>query len=199
MSWVKSCKGTFTPPPFPPPLLPQVFASIREGALHVPYRNSKLTHILQPCIGGDSKVRWILTGLVVMWVLVGDEVEALVGDDVGALVGDDVGALVGDDVGALVGDDVGALVGGNVGALVGDDVGVLVGDDVGALVGDDVGALVGGNVCIGLVMRWILGWWLIYYCTCVLNNPLQYLPPPCKYSSSQIYITLCYTFSVYYL
>ena len=34
----------------------QVFASIREGALHVPYRNSKLTHILQPCIGGDSKV-----------------------------------------------------------------------------------------------------------------------------------------------
>eukprot|EP00731_Ephydatia_muelleri_P021461 Em0014g52a len=35
--------------------LGQVFASIREGALHVPYRNSKLTHILQPCIGGDSK------------------------------------------------------------------------------------------------------------------------------------------------
>lgn len=35
--------------------LGQVFASIREGSLHIPYRNSKLTHVLQPCIGGDSK------------------------------------------------------------------------------------------------------------------------------------------------
>ena len=34
----------------------QVFASIRDMALHVPYRNSKLTHLLQPCIGGHSKV-----------------------------------------------------------------------------------------------------------------------------------------------
>ena len=35
----------------------QVFISLRNGALHIPYRNSKLTHLLQPCIGGDSKVR----------------------------------------------------------------------------------------------------------------------------------------------
>lgn len=33
----------------------QVFISLRNGALHIPYRNSKLTHLLQPCIGGDSK------------------------------------------------------------------------------------------------------------------------------------------------
>lgn len=34
----------------------QVFASIRNNALHVPYRNSKLTFLLQPSVGGDSKV-----------------------------------------------------------------------------------------------------------------------------------------------
>lgn len=34
----------------------QVFSSIRNNALHIPYRNSKLTFLLQPSIGGDSKV-----------------------------------------------------------------------------------------------------------------------------------------------
>ena len=34
----------------------QVFAAIRDNALHIPYRNSKLTHLLQPCLGGDAKV-----------------------------------------------------------------------------------------------------------------------------------------------
>ena len=37
-------------------LLLQVFASIRDNALHIPFRNSKLTHLLQPCLGGDAKV-----------------------------------------------------------------------------------------------------------------------------------------------
>ena len=35
----------------------QVFTALRKGQLHVPYRNSKLTHILQPSLGGDAKVR----------------------------------------------------------------------------------------------------------------------------------------------
>uniref|UniRef100_A0A183SJ23 Kinesin-like protein n=1 Tax=Schistocephalus solidus TaxID=70667 RepID=A0A183SJ23_SCHSO len=35
--------------------LGQVFAALRNNQLHVPYRNSKLTQILQPCLGGDSK------------------------------------------------------------------------------------------------------------------------------------------------
>lgn len=33
-----------------------MFSSIRDNALHIPFRNSKLTHILQPCLGGDAKV-----------------------------------------------------------------------------------------------------------------------------------------------
>ncbi|XP_070558088.1 kinesin-like protein klp-3 isoform X2 [Ptychodera flava] len=35
--------------------LGQVFSSLRSNALHVPYRNSKLTHLLQPSLGGDAK------------------------------------------------------------------------------------------------------------------------------------------------
>jgi len=34
----------------------QVFSALRAGQLHIPYRNSKLTHILQPSLGGDAKV-----------------------------------------------------------------------------------------------------------------------------------------------
>jgi kinesin family protein C2/C3 len=35
--------------------LGQVYGSIRDGALHIPFRNSKLTHLLQPCLGGNAK------------------------------------------------------------------------------------------------------------------------------------------------
>ncbi|XP_071961706.1 uncharacterized protein [Antedon mediterranea] len=35
--------------------LGQVFSGLKSGALHIPYRNSKLTHLLQPSLGGDSK------------------------------------------------------------------------------------------------------------------------------------------------
>ncbi|XP_035826155.1 kinesin-like protein KIN-14D [Aplysia californica] len=35
--------------------LGQVFSALRESQLHVPYRNSKLTQILRPCLGGDAK------------------------------------------------------------------------------------------------------------------------------------------------
>ncbi|KAL3308046.1 hypothetical protein Ciccas_013427, partial [Cichlidogyrus casuarinus] len=35
--------------------LGQVFSALRQHQLHVPYRNSKLTQFLQPCLGGDSK------------------------------------------------------------------------------------------------------------------------------------------------
>lgn len=34
----------------------QVFTSLRTSQLHIPYRNSKLTQILQPSLGGDAKV-----------------------------------------------------------------------------------------------------------------------------------------------
>lgn len=36
--------------------LPQVFSALRCNALHVPFRNSKLTLLLQPCLSGDAKV-----------------------------------------------------------------------------------------------------------------------------------------------
>ncbi|KAK7482767.1 hypothetical protein BaRGS_00025933 [Batillaria attramentaria] len=35
--------------------LGQVFTALRSSQLHVPYRNSKLTQILRPCLGGDAK------------------------------------------------------------------------------------------------------------------------------------------------
>ncbi|XP_022098806.1 kinesin-like protein KIN-14M [Acanthaster planci] len=35
--------------------LGQVFHGLRTSALHVPYRNSKLTHLLQQALGGDAK------------------------------------------------------------------------------------------------------------------------------------------------
>ncbi|KAK3796846.1 hypothetical protein RRG08_015008 [Elysia crispata] len=35
--------------------LGQVFSALRESQLHIPYRNSKLTQILRPCLGGDAK------------------------------------------------------------------------------------------------------------------------------------------------
>ena len=33
----------------------QVFTALRSNSMHVPYRNSKLTYLLQDCIGGDAK------------------------------------------------------------------------------------------------------------------------------------------------
>ncbi|TGZ73013.1 hypothetical protein CRM22_001753 [Opisthorchis felineus] len=35
--------------------LAQVFVALRNNQLHIPYRNTKLTQMLQPCLGGDSK------------------------------------------------------------------------------------------------------------------------------------------------
>nr|CAH8828755.1 unnamed protein product [Trichobilharzia regenti] len=35
--------------------LAQVFMALRNNQLHVPYRNAKLTQMLQPCLGGDAK------------------------------------------------------------------------------------------------------------------------------------------------
>ena len=35
--------------------LSDVFSAISKGQKHIPYRNSKLTHLLAPCLGGDGK------------------------------------------------------------------------------------------------------------------------------------------------
>ena len=35
--------------------LSEVFNAISKGQKHIPYRNSKLTHLLAPCLGGDGK------------------------------------------------------------------------------------------------------------------------------------------------
>uniref|UniRef100_A0A668V2T3 Kinesin-like protein n=1 Tax=Oreochromis aureus TaxID=47969 RepID=A0A668V2T3_OREAU len=36
--------------------LGQVFSALKCNAIHVPFRNSKLTHLLQPCLSGDAKI-----------------------------------------------------------------------------------------------------------------------------------------------
>lgn len=33
-----------------------MFGALKSNAVHVPFRNSKLTHLLQPCLSGDAKV-----------------------------------------------------------------------------------------------------------------------------------------------
>jgi len=40
--------------------LADVFASLSKKTAHVPYRNSKLTHMLQPCFAGQGKTMMIL-------------------------------------------------------------------------------------------------------------------------------------------
>ena len=39
----------------PHSFVPKVFAALGSGSPHIPYRNSKLTHILQDSLGGDAK------------------------------------------------------------------------------------------------------------------------------------------------
>ncbi|KAM4866020.1 kinesin-like protein KIF25 [Thomomys bottae] len=40
--------------------LADVLGALSEGRSHVPYRNSKLTHLLQDCLGGDAKLLVVL-------------------------------------------------------------------------------------------------------------------------------------------
>jgi kinesin family protein C1 len=40
--------------------LTDVFAAIGEKSSHVPFRNSKLTYLLQPCFSGDGKTLMVV-------------------------------------------------------------------------------------------------------------------------------------------
>ena len=54
----KSCMPTMSASTFlyPCVFFLQVFAALGKSSLHVPFRNSMLTQVLQPSLSGDAKV-----------------------------------------------------------------------------------------------------------------------------------------------